>query len=92
MNHDARLAGVSQADLRLRRMGGLAAIFLLAALIVSLALASPDAKAPELAIAAPAAMLSLPTQADAPAASFDGRVLPMDCSLVAAEPVDCIYN
>lgn len=91
MNHDIRFARVSEAELRWRRIGGLAAIVSLVALIAGLALAIPEAQAPGVAAGAAHSATAATGQEGRRAAPASDQALPAVCGLVLPESGDCEY-
>jgi len=91
MIYDSRFSAAGEDALKQRRVGALAAILVLLALLGGLALASPEARAPEGAAAAASAVPSGATLADQVAAPAGIAYPAMDCSTLQADPRDCIY-
>jgi hypothetical protein len=95
MSYDVGFAAAGESALKERRIGALAAILALAALLGALALAlltSPEAGAPEraAAVASAAAATVMPTDR-AVALARGTQFPPIDCSLVPVDSRDCIY-
>ena len=91
MNYDSRFSAAGADALKQRRVGALAAMLVLVALLGGLALASPEARAPEGTAAVESASPASATPTDESAAPAGIAQLPMDCSTLQADPRDCIY-
>lgn len=90
MNHDVRLSGIKDSDLRYRRIGALAAVLVLFALLAVLALAAPHSRS-----TAPSGTefaAGSPVAPDAQAVGEENAGYPMECTAaLSASGAECLY-